>query len=78
MKLEVSSQFFFARISLFLLQLYSFTVDSDSFKPTGGVNRTPSYASLYTHPLRTCICMVQRVAARVFVKRALILMSSRV
>ena len=48
----------------------------------GDVNRTPSHAyflaHLYTHPLRTCTCMAQGVVARVFVKRALIHMSSRV
>ena len=35
-------------------------------------------AHLYTHLLRTCTCMAQGVVARVFVKRALIHMSSRV
>ena len=42
MELEVSSHFFFARVS-FLLQLVSFTVDSDPLTDGECVNRTPSH-----------------------------------
>ena len=63
MELEVSSQNVFTRIS-FLLQLVSFTVDSDPLWPTESVNITPSHAyflaHLYTHPLRTCTCMAHK------------------
>ena len=81
MELEVSSQFFFARIS-FLLQLVSFTVDSDPLQPTVCVNRTPShrvFSRTFAHlsSLFTCTAWL-KVLQRVSHKNMFIHTSSRV
>ena len=65
-----------------LLIVTGYMIIQEDMRRGGNMNRTPSHAyflaHLYTHLLRTCTCMAQGVVARVFVKRALIHMSSRV